>query len=76
MAKKFEVGKTYEAYQSEFDAITVERRTDKTLWVDNGQCRWRMRIRIGADGDEYVVDSAAGRKWADAFTFSAKWEKE
>lgn len=76
MAKKFEVGKTYEAYQREYDAITVERRTDKTLWVHNGSCSWRMRIRVDADGDEYVVDSSAGRKWADAFTYSAKWEQE
>ena len=75
MAKKFEVGKTYEPYQDEFDAITIIRRTDKTVWVNNGQCEWRMRIKHDWDGNEYVVDSSVGSKWRDAFTFSAEWER-
>ena len=81
MAKKFEVGKTYEAYQREYGAIKILRRTDKTVWVCNdglgaNAYKWAMRIKQDADGDEYVVDSAVERKWREAFTYSAKWEKE
>lgn len=81
MAKKFEVGKTYEAYQREYGAIKILRRTDKTVWVcnDNGELHpltWAMRIKHDEDGNEFVQDSAVERKWREAFTYSAKWEKE
>lgn len=81
MAKQFEVGKIYEAYQREYGAIKILRRTDKTVWVRNGWTNtnaltWAMRIKHDADGDEYVTDSAVDRKWREAFTYSAKWEKE
>ena len=71
MAKKFEVGKSYEPYQREFDPITVLRRTEKTIWVDNGQAAWRMRIRKDRCGNEFAIDSSVPANWRDAFTYEA-----
>lgn len=73
MARKFEVGKFYEPYGSEFQPILITRRTDKTIWVQNedGGCAWRMRIKHDNDGNEYAVDSVLPKKWRDAFTYSA-----
>ena len=69
--KRFEVGETYRPCAFEFDPITVLKRTAKTIWADNGQTTWRMRIRQDADGNEYAVDSAVPPKWRDAFTYRA-----
>lgn len=54
MSTKFEVGKTY-ARDGQY--IRVTKRTEKTIWVDNDQHTWRMRIRHDRAGDEYVADS-------------------
>ena len=70
--KRFEVGRSYRPYAFEFDPITVLRRTEKTIWVDNGQTKWRMRVQQDADGNEFVVDSAVPKRWRDAFTYSAQ----
>ena len=74
MAKRFEVGKTYEWYQREYGAITVLRRTEKSITVTNGGSNWRMTIRKDSDESEFVVDSTVPKKWRDAFTCSARWE--
>lgn len=71
MARKFEVGKQYPPYQAEYDAITVTRRTDKTIWCDNGQCKFMMRVKKDRDGNEYAVDSTVPQRWRDAFTYTA-----
>lgn len=69
--KRFEVGKQYEPYQAEFEAVTVIRRTKKTIWVKHSQPVWSMRIKTDADGNEYAVDSTVPKKWRDAFTYTA-----
>lgn len=76
MSKKFEVGKTYEWYGREYDPITVLHRTPKgkMIKMTNGETEWRMLIKTGADGYEYVSDSSVPKNWRDAFTCSAKWE--
>ena len=71
MKKRFEVGKQYEPYQTEFEAVTVIRRTEKTVRVRTSQAEWSMRIKTDADGNEYAVDSTVPRKWRDAFTYTA-----
>lgn len=76
MAKKFEVGKTYEANERDYEPITIIRRTDKTVWVKNSNCAWMMRIWLDGDGNECVTDSTVPKKWRVAFTYSAKWEQE
>ena len=78
MMKRFEVGHKYESLDSGIDAIKVVKRSDKFIFVTNGLHEWRMKIREaeGKNGFryEYVVDSSAGRKWRDAFTFTASLE--
>jgi len=69
----FEVGKSYEANDPNYDPITITRRTDKTVWVDNGRGQWSMRIRHDKDGNEIVTDSSVPPKWRDIFTYSSKW---
>lgn len=71
---KFEVGKSYEPYAPEFDPIKVLRRTEKSIWVTNGQITWMMRIKVDEDGTEWATDSKVPMKWRDAFTYNAKWE--
>lgn len=72
---KFEVGKQYECSDSGFDPITITKRTDKTVWVNNGHAAWKMRIWLDENGDEFVTDSSVPKKWRNAFTYSAKWER-
>lgn len=69
----FEVGKYYEANDPGYDPIKILRRTDKTVWVDNGQSKWRMRIKYDRNGNEMVTDSSVPSKWRDAFTYKASW---
>ena len=78
MMKRFEVGHEYESLDCSINAIKVIKRTDKFIFVSNGINEWRMKIREaeGKNGFryEYVVDSSAGYKWRDAFTFTASLE--
>lgn len=76
MAHKFEVGKTYEPYQTEFAPVKVIRRTAKTIWVDDGETQFSMRVKTLPSGDEYATDSKVPPQWRDAFTYSAVWEYE
>lgn len=70
--KSFIVGKEYYCTDSGFAPILILKRTDKTIWVDNGQSRWCMRIKHDASGNEYVVDSKCGLKvYRDTFTYCA-----
>lgn len=71
---KFEVGKKYESADWGLSKITILKRTAKSVKVSNGDYEWMMRIRVDENGDEYVQDSSAGRKWVEAFTFKACWE--
>lgn len=71
MARRFEVGKAYEPYATEFEPITVIRRTEKTIWVQHTQAAWSMRVKHDKDGNEYAVDSTVPANWRDAFTYSA-----
>lgn len=70
----FEVGKSYEANDPGYDPITITKRTEKTVWVNNGSASWKMRINHDNNGNEFVTDSSVPPKWREAFTYSAKWE--
>lgn len=73
---KFEVGKSYFCYGgSGYDPIKILRRTAKTVWVDKDGVKWKMRVRTGEDGNEYVTDSSVPLNWRDEFTYCAKWVK-
>ena len=73
---RFEVGEKYEPNDFGFDPIRIERRTDKTVWVDKDGVKWRMRIKKDRNGNEYVADSCVPLKWRDAFTYQAKYKVE
>lgn len=70
-ARAFVVGCKYSPYQSEFAPILITRRTDSTIWVSNGTCDWRMRVKRDADGNEYAVDSSVPPRWRCVFTYFA-----
>ena len=74
--KKFEVGHYYLCHDSGFDPIKVMRRTEKTIFVTNGGAKWRMRIRVDADGNEYVIDSSNPKRYRDIFRYNATRETE
>ena len=63
MGKQFEVGRSYVDCDHRFDPITVTRRTDKTIWVTNGQSSWMMRICGGGSYGEYAIDSSLPRSY-------------
>lgn len=67
---RFEVGSAYQAYQAEYGAVTVLRRTDKTIWVksDDG-IEWSMRVKHDKEGNEYAVDTSVPSRWREAFTY-------
>lgn len=69
--KQFKVGAGYEPYQTEYGAVKVIRRTEKTIWCDNGQTVFRMKVRKDINGNEYAIDSTVPAKWRDAFTYEA-----
>lgn len=71
MPKQFKVGKWYTPYQCGFDPIKVVRRTEKTIWCEDGNVQFSMRVRIDKNGDEYAVDCTVPVKWRDAFTYFA-----
>lgn len=68
--RQFEVGKEYRANTSRFDPLRVVKRTKKMVWVDNGRCEWRMRIRYDDYGNEYLVDSYGSKKYQEDYTYS------
>ena len=72
--KKFKVGKSYEPLCGGFDPIEITKRTEKTIWVNNGNTQWSMRIRIDENGNEYVIDSRIPKKWRFTVTYNAQDE--
>ena len=71
----FEVGSSYECADTEYDPIEILRRTEKTIWVTNCVSTWAMRVRHD-DSGEYAIDSTAGKRLADTFTYRACWKVE
>lgn len=74
MERVFEVGKEYYPYDACFDPITVIRRTEKTIWVQNkyrDESKWMMRIKKDIHGNEFATDSTVPMKWRTAFTYQA-----
>lgn len=70
--KRFREDHFYFANDPGIDAITVEKRTKKMIFVVTPHgTRWRMRIRTDEDGNEYAVDSSVTPKWRFALTYQA-----
>ena len=75
MAAVFEVGKAYETNDPGRGCITILKRTEKTVWVENWSgSKWAMRVKTDDQGDEFVCDSSVPPSWRDTFTYSARWE--
>ena len=73
--KQFQVDHFYLANESSFGGVTVERRTDRTIFVVNHNgVKFRMRIKVYKNGNEYAVDSSVPKKWRIAFTYEANHE--
>ena len=73
---KFEIGKTYEWRDKGFQPFKATKRTEKMVFVTNGDSSWRMLIRQDESGREYVVDSSVNRRFHDVFTSCAEWVTE
>ena len=73
--KKFQVDHFYLANDPNFGGVTVERRTDKTIFVVNHNgVGFRMRVKVDKNGNEYAVDSSVPTKWRLAFMYEANSE--
>ena len=74
MAKKFEVGKSYEAQDTGVPAIKILSRTAKTATVEDTDTNevWKMRVKARDNGDEYMVDSRVPAAWRDCYTYESK----
>lgn len=72
----FEVGKRYRWAISGYDPVKVVRRTEKTVWVDNGSHAWAARVKRDERANEYFVDSGVAKRHRDACTVKACWEVE
>lgn len=79
---RFEVGKTYGAYDCCVHPIRIIRRTERSVWVENDHYTWMMRVKLDADGNEIVTDSAVPPAWRECYTYSSEdsleweWRKE
>lgn len=72
---KFVEGKEYEWAERGLDPIMAVKRTPKCIWFKTmSGSSWRLKIRIDEDGNEYVVDSTAPKKWRGMYTCSSLWE--
>lgn len=73
--KKFEVGKTYAAMGSHIDPITIERRTNNSVYFRGFRGHLlRQKVHCDADGNEFTYDSYVGPKERDNYTHCAKLE--
>ena len=55
-----------------FDVITVEKRTAKMIFVSTPiGVKWRMKIKVDENGNEYAVDSSVTPRWRFALTYQA-----
>ena len=70
----FQVGKSYEASDPGIDPIKILKRTDKMIYVDNGQSKWKMKLRHDNRGDEMLTDSSVPSRYRDIYTYNARWE--
>ena len=75
MAKTFETGKMYEAWDAGVPAIKIIKRTAKTATVEDEdvQTVWTMRVQTYDNGDEYMTDSKVPAAWRDCYTYEAKF---
>lgn len=73
--KRFEVGRTYGAFDTEVTPITVERRTEKSLFFRRDGRLFRQKIHTDEEGYEYTYDSSFPASWRQAYTHSAMFEK-
>jgi len=77
MAKMFEQGRKYGAWDTGTPNITILKRTAKTATVqddDSGEV-WTMRIKTRADGGEYMVDSRVPVEWRECYTYEVMFAK-
>ena len=68
---KFVVGNEYYFQDTGFGALKILRRTEKTIWVSNGQNEWKMRIRDDGYGNEYATDSSVPKRFRSELTIMA-----
>lgn len=74
--KMFEVGKTYGAFDSGIDPITIERRTKNSVYfIGNRGHIVRQKIHVDADGVEYTYDSYVPLGERENYTHSARFEE-
>lgn len=69
---QFEVGKWYKPY-GEYHSIKILKRTSKTIWVDNTETTWMMRIKHDAFGNEFAVDSSVPKSWQEVLTYDSRY---
>ena len=77
MAKVFETGKTYGAWDTGTPAVKIIKRTAKTATVEDNDLHevWTMRIKTRDNGDEYMTDSRVPQAWREAYTYDTKFEQ-
>lgn len=75
MAKVFEVGKYYGAWDTATPPVKVIKRTAKTVTVQNEWDTWMMRIKVDWKGHEYVTDSKVPAEWRECYTYDTRFEK-
>ena len=75
MGDMFREGKSYEAADAGLSPITVLKRTQKTILVQNDRgTTWRMRLHTDSEGNEYVSDSSVPAPWRANYTYRAVFE--
>lgn len=74
--KRFEVGKTYGAFDSGIDPITIERRTEKSIFFKGNKGKLcRQKVYVDSDGNEYTYDSYVETRFRQAYTHSTLFEE-
>ncbi len=74
--KRFEIGKTYGAYDSGVPSITIERRTEKSVYfMGNFGHMVRQKVQVDEDGYEYTYDSYVPLRYRPAYTHSTRFEE-
>lgn len=74
--KRFEIGKTYGAYDSGIPSITIERRTEKSIYFKGNRGHLvRQKVQVDGDGYEYTYDSYVPERHRQAYTHSTRFEE-
>ena len=73
--RRFEIGKTYGAWDTAVPAITIIKRTAKTCWVKDDTEEWSMRVKE-VNGFEEMTRSAVPAAWRECYTYSTRFDKE